>query len=228
MAARIALVCCLLTDTPYGSHVSAAIRPAGPCAMPRTGRACESSLAHVADACDVTVCAPTPPKLADPERCGNGRIDPGEDCDPPDDRLCSSSCRSCPQALGRIALGCTDVATGTPDAFLVGFSASTKRGSRPVVTRRSDGTRFVVAWREVRASGSIVRIARVATDGSLVDARPIGAVAIDGGPFDVVASPSAILVAVTSSSSARPTAVRGVVLPNGPRAAAAVADREQR
>ena len=114
-------------------HTLVSVRPAAACAAPLDAVA--SRLAHVAEACS----AAPPEQLVEPERCGNGRLDPGEECDSPDGKACTAWCRSCPASPGAITLSCTDgaavVAAAVPGEFLVAFDRITRTSSRAVAIR---------------------------------------------------------------------------------------------
>ena len=79
----------------------------------------------------------------------------------------------------------------------------------------SDGARVVVAWRETRPNGSLVRVVRVQADGREVDATPLDVVTIPyAATFSVAAEASSILVAYTEPQVSGATAVRAVIVPN--------------
>src|SRR5262245_55322886 len=80
-----AVACC---KTSAAGIVKASIKgSAAACRPPRGGAACVSDHASLCDACDADGCAPF---------CGNGTVEPGEDCEPPGGTYCDDSCQLIP------------------------------------------------------------------------------------------------------------------------------------
>ena len=134
------VICCRTWDGIYESNTATLVRPAGNCGSDGFSDTCESPLARVAEGCADGGCPRPAQELVKPERCGNGRRDPGEECDPPDDKTCTTWCRRCPEMHEAISIGCSDQDTigataAVPGEFLVTFSGATRNGSRVLATR---------------------------------------------------------------------------------------------
>lgn len=116
------------------------VRPAASCRAPAGGSACVGVFPHLVDACTEDGCRPA-------SICGNGSVEPGEGCDPPDGTICSEACTSCPAVAGEIALGCTAGETGvaasaTDTTLLVAYTEDDAGGASRALARRfsDDGT----------------------------------------------------------------------------------------
>lgn len=166
------VVCCV--TLPSGRTV-ARMRPAGRCTAPRNGSFCESPLPHLDDACTETGCnVPT---------CGNGVVETGEGCDPPDGTTCNAACESCAEVAGEVAVSCEEAASGvsasaTPDTFLVAYT-ELATGLGRVLAKRLDG------------GGALVDAAPLEVSEVLVDeelgpsSSSLSTVVADGGAFHV-------------------------------------------
>jgi len=143
-----AVVCC---ETEQGGATRARLAPDGTCDAPPGGSVCQSVWRHVADACTADGCAPA-------ASCGNGLVERGETCDPPQGFACDASCRRPPP-------GCVDDAS----TLLVDCTLATG-----TVAAAANGGTFLVAYEKPRDAGwSPVVARRFAADGTLLDARPI-------------------------------------------------------
>lgn len=87
------VVCC---RTSAAGRTTATLRRAGHCQAPAGGLSCESGIAYLEDACVGDGCTPLP-------TCGNGSVETGEACDPPNGLTCDTSCQACTTELGCVA-----------------------------------------------------------------------------------------------------------------------------
>ena len=140
------IVCC---TTSASRRTRAKISAEGRCRPPRGGSACISPSPYKVDACTQIGCVDAP-------FCGDGVIDAGETCDPPNGSTCDQSCQSTtcaaddPGTLLACHRGNSDLQlAGIDDVFLAAFSG------------RPSGTFFTS------------EIQRFDEAGSLIDAQPI-------------------------------------------------------
>jgi len=104
------VACCLKKgDRPW----KGVIRPVTKgCVAPKNGQACETELPHLADGC-------SPEDGCTVDDCGNGTVDPGEDCEPPGSFSCDDQCNDrCGNGVVEITFGeqCDPPGTATCDA----------------------------------------------------------------------------------------------------------------
>lgn len=153
---RPGLVVCCRRHGVADSLGAAYIRPAGRC-----GAGTEQPVAHRAEGC---LGFPRE-RIADPDRCGDGRLDEGEQCDPPDGTTCSAWCASCaPPADSGAArtLACVDGASAVGVAasqgtFLATFSAGSRRGQRAIAQPLDAVGELLGAPLPVASAGAIAR-----------------------------------------------------------------------
>jgi hypothetical protein len=79
-----AVVCCRVGGGRTRHHV---VRDPARCLNTPTLTSCVSAWQSVPTGCDASGCLPPPV-------CGNGIVEPGEDCDPPDDVVCDAACHT--------------------------------------------------------------------------------------------------------------------------------------
>lgn len=136
------VVCC---RTNAAGRTTATRRRRGRCSAPPHGAACASGVAYVADACTASGCATA---------CGDGMLEDGETCDPPNGTTCSNACSSCAPEAGSILLGCTATPTGVVGA--------------------ATGDQLLFAYTDASATGGADALAkRLGNDGTITDAQPL-------------------------------------------------------
>lgn len=143
------VVCC---RTDARGRTKASLRRSGKCSAPPGGGACESPSPYLADGCTDGGCiSPV---------CGDGVVEAGEGCDPPDGTSCSNECTSCaPAAAGEILLGCTAGSTGVAasaitSTLLVAYTDRDSTG-HAAVAKRLDGNGAVLDAAPLTVSGPI-------------------------------------------------------------------------
>jgi hypothetical protein len=99
-------VCC---RTSRLGATTASLRRAGACRAPVGGSACESARPYQDEACLPGGCVP-PPTV-----CGNGVVEIGETCDPPNGTTCGSTCALCPGWPGCAAPVCGNGIVEVPE-----------------------------------------------------------------------------------------------------------------
>lgn len=98
-----------------------------------------------------------------------------------------------------------------PGGILIATAAGTSAHDPLAV---SDGTNFVVAWRETTGPDATVRLIRVATDGSLVDATPLDVVQTNASAnIALTASPTGTMIGYTRAEPDNLTSIRVLPLP---------------
>ena len=163
------VVCC---QTSAVGRKRVTVRRPAHCTAPSGGSSCETEAPYLDGACREEGCA-------SPDTCGNGVVDPGESCDPPDGTTCSATCTRCaPASPGELLLGCTSGSTGVdasavPSALLVAYTRAARGGFDQAVARR------------------------IGNDGSIVDAKPL----VVSGPFPTATVVGGFAEAATSDGS---------------------------
>ena len=170
-----AVVCCRIG--PNGRERHRIAENADACTPPRDGAACLSTWASVPTGCDASGCIP--PAFV----CGNGTIEPGESCDPPDLVACSDTCQKIicgpPTLCGNGSLDPGE-ACEPPGTAGCGFDcqlepcAPAAAGELAIacvkgptdLSAGSNGTGFLVAWSgPLRAGSPEVAVRRLDADG---------------------------------------------------------------
>jgi hypothetical protein len=149
------VVCCRRPNSPLGLGVSL-IRQAGQC-----GTDGERSVVHRAEGCLVTA----PSRLVEPDRCGDGHLDAGEECDPPDDATCSAWCAACaaPADPGNVrTVACLESiapvgVAASQGVFLATFTSSSRTGVRAMVQRLDAAGEPLGAPLPIASAGTIAR-----------------------------------------------------------------------
>jgi hypothetical protein len=149
------VVCCRQGDSIESVGVSV-LRPAGRCAPGR-----EQPVAHRAEGCLVGARS----RIVDPDRCGDGRLTEGEQCDPPDGTTCSAWCASCAPSADSGAirtLACLDGGSAVGVAasqgtFLATYSAGFRTGKRAMAQRLGAAGEPLGAPLTVASAGTIAR-----------------------------------------------------------------------
>jgi hypothetical protein len=163
----------------------------GRCLVPRGGSACVSESDFFADACTTDGCA------APPTSCGDGVVDDGEQCDPPNSVSCSATCTIClpdgciaPSSCGdgtvdagegcdppdgtTCSSGCTSCAPASPGEILIGCSS----GSTGVDASALASTMLLAYTDTTPGGGNHVVAKRVASDGTVLDAAALAVSAL--------------------------------------------------
>ena len=83
------------------------------------------------------------------------------------------------------------------------------------VIATSDGERSIVAWREGRPAEAVVRVVRIAADGTVLDPTPLDVATTPRfSSLSVAAESASILVTYAESEESGATSVRAVLVPN--------------
>lgn len=178
---RERVVCC---QTSRRDVTKARLVREGRCGAPRDGSACVDQTSYLFDACTVEGCSPP--------TCGNWVPEPGEECDPPDGRVCSPTCKLClpdgcpvetscgdgtldageacdPPNGTTCSRSCTSCAPAGPGEILIGCTAGNSVASASALSDT-----LLVAFSET-APGGVNHVAarRLANDGTLIDASAL-------------------------------------------------------
>jgi hypothetical protein len=176
-----AVVCCRIGRAGLERH---RIVPSDRCVARPGGTACVSEHDSIVTGCDPNGCVP----LA---ACGNGAVEPGEDCDPPDGVTCDFSCRAvvCEDATSSCGNGAVDAGeeceppgTATCDAGCrsvdcgpapAGESTLACLGAAAGVGAGSNGESVLVSWStRFQQPGWDVLARRLDASGTPIDPAP--------------------------------------------------------
>ena len=177
-------VCC---RTDRRGTTRGALRTADRCTHPAGGSSCISPFDYLDDGCTADGCAQLP------ATCGNGNVESGEACDPPDGIACSATCQIClpdgciaPSSCGdghidsgescdppngtTCSSSCTSCAPPGPGEILVGCTSGATSVDAAAVA-----STLLVAYTETTPGGLDHSVAkRLSNDGSLMDPMPLG------------------------------------------------------
>ena len=135
------IACC---RTRASGKTTALLATPAHCTAPLGGSACVSPWAQLLDACTDDGCRPLP-------ACGDGVVERGEVCDPPDGTSCDARCRrvTCATESDNVLLACTSsppevAVTALPGGFLFVYSELSSSQTTHVVARRLDATAQIV------------------------------------------------------------------------------------
>jgi hypothetical protein len=172
-----AAVCCRVR--PDGRERHRVVSVATKCVNTHSLVACVSTAQSVPTGCDTTGCVPPPV-------CGNGVVEHGEDCDPPDFTVCSGECRfrcppatSCgdgtldpgegcePPGVGACGDDCQPVTCVPPAAGEVIVACDVAPGA---VGAAASSNEYLVGWSDAAPGQSSAIVARrYDVDGAAID-----------------------------------------------------------